>query len=608
MSVFTLDNDFNSKLNDLLSQVSLIEIMRQYSAKVNSNGSGKYMVSCPFHKDGQEKKPSMSVDEQRGLYYCFTCGEKGNALSLVRAKMNYNFKEAVHYLGSRFGVNTSSFDSKKKGKKDTYTDKVFEANEYAMKLFGKLLLKKDLRGRYLNPKPVEYLKGRGMKYSSIRDFKLGFAVAKWDMLTRSMIKAGFSEELLINAGLIKKKNSSFDRFINRIIFPIINERGKVLGFGGRIMGGSGPKYLNSPETPVFKKKRVLYGIHMAKDAIRQKDEALFVEGYMDVIACHQNGINTAVAALGTALTEEHIKYISRFTKNVCFAFDNDDAGNYAALSALKTALKNGLSPFVFRISSAKDLDEYLQKHDKRSFDILYKDKLRWYEFFFKLKQEEGEFSTLERKLEVLNDFFDLLRYVKNELAKSEIINFSAKAIDIDKEALKAEYDNFEKRGTAYSLNAQIRKSAEKSGKGNGQTDDAEKELFYLLAIHPAYIKYAAGMIQPELLKNQYVKERYARFLFEFEDKEPDKIEPFDIYEIVDNREIEKRIEERRQKKQYSIDVKKKIDDCINAIYRKRRDEERESCIEQLAELGKDGDLNGKFGDIMKVLERLDSYK
>ena len=292
-----MDNLFIEKLNNLLSRVSLIDILRD-KYKVVPRGGNKYTVQCPFHKDGQETNPSMSVDDDKGVYKCFTCGAKGNVITYLKEKENKTFKEAVQYLGSRFSVDVSDFFSAKTSQKDKIYLESRRINRIACNFFGKTLLLRDKDGGYFYKEAEKYLKNRKIPFNIIKEFKIGYAPPSWNSLMNALTENKITLNNMNILGLISvsknNPNHYYDTFVNRIMFPIINEREEVIGFGARSIDGKEPKYLNSKESMIFKKKSALYGINIAKSHIMKKDEVILVEGYMDTIACHKMGIKNVV--------------------------------------------------------------------------------------------------------------------------------------------------------------------------------------------------------------------------------------------------------------------------------------------------------------------------
>ncbi|WP_295154413.1 DNA primase [uncultured Brachyspira sp.] len=506
-----MDNLFIEKLNNLLSRVSLADILRD-RYKVIHRGGSKYTVQCPFHKDGQETNPSMSVDDDKGVYKCFTCGAKGNVITYLKEKENKSFKEAVQYLGNRFSVDVSDFFSAKTSQKDKIYLESRRINRMACNFFGKNLLLKDKDGNYFYKEAEKYLKSRKIPFSIIKEFKIGYAPPSWNAVINALTENKITVNNMNILGLasVSKNNPNhyYDTFVNRIMFPIINEREEVIGFGGRSIDGKEPKYLNSKESLIFKKKSALYGINIAKSYIMKQDEIILVEGYMDTIACHKMGIKNAVGTLGTAITEEHAKEIKKYTKNVVLALDSDEAGIKAVKSAVITLLKFDLKLTILYIQETKDLDEFFTVYDRNRFDILYNNKLDWYNFVIdsELKKDISSLSISE-KLEVINNFYRYLDAVNSETEKQMIISYIASKLNIDREAFKKDYL---KTNKVNRYSSEIK--SDKKIKNINNNFYYENSLIYLLALNPSLIKEAEKEISVDLIKKDITREFYIRLL------------------------------------------------------------------------------------------------
>ena len=506
-----MDNLFIEKLNNLLSRVSLIDILRD-KYKVVPRGGNKYTVQCPFHKDGQETNPSMSVDDDKGVYKCFTCGAKGNVITYLKEKENKTFKEAVQYLGSRFSVDVSDFFSAKTSQKYKIYLESRRINRIACNFFGKTLLLRDKDGGYFYKEAEKYLKNRKIPFNIIKEFKIGYAPPSWNSLMNALTENKITLNNMNILGLISvsknNPNHYYDTFVNRIMFPIINEREEVIGFGARSIDGKEPKYLNSKESMIFKKKSALYGINIAKSHIMKKDEVILVEGYMDTIACHKMDIKNVVGTLGTAITDEHALEIKKYTKNVVLALDSDEAGIKAAKSAILTLLKFDLKLTILSIKETKDLDEFFTVYEKERFDILYNNRLNWYDFVIEtnLKNDVSS-ASIEEKLSIINSFYKYLDVVNSETEKQMIISHVSSKLLVDREAFNRDYLRNYKSNQSVSNNKKIIKKADNNNKFY-----YENSLIYLLALNPSLIKEAEREISVDLIKKDITREFYIRLL------------------------------------------------------------------------------------------------
>jgi len=341
-------------VDEVRSRADILNVIGDY---VNLRKRGRNWVGlCPFHA---EKTPSFTVSPDKGMFYCFGCGEGGNVFTFLMRIENLTFQEALRNLASRVGVTIperplTTSDKQRRQKQE----RVADALEVAARFYTKLLLQlpEGEEGR-------TYLASRDFDNTIARDFRLGWAPRNWDGITEHLRSKGFSPEEAEGAGLAVKRDSGgyYDRFRGRIVFPILSVQGRVMGFGGRLVKDEdGPKYLNSPETVVYRKSDVLYGLHAAKDAIRKQDAALVVEGYFDCLALHKHGFTNSVATCGTALTAGHVRMLLRYTQNLYPLFDADEAGRKAAGRALEVILAASARAFYVALPSG-DPDSFLAR-------------------------------------------------------------------------------------------------------------------------------------------------------------------------------------------------------------------------------------------------------
>jgi DNA primase len=317
-------------IDDLLDRLDIVEVIDR---RVPLKKSGRnYTACCPFH---DEKTPSFSVNQEKQFYYCFGCGAGGNALGFLMDYERLDFPRAVESLADAAGLEVpreaSAFHEEPQQKRNIYTILEKAADYY----------REQLKQHPNKQMAVDYLKSRGLSGEIARDFDIGYAPPGWDYLLNALGKSDEDKQLLIDGGMLIEKeedNKLYDRFRDRIIFPIRDNRGRIIAFGGRVLGDDKPKYLNSPETPVFHKSRELYGLYQSRKSNRQLHRLLIVEGYMDVVALAQHGINWAAATLGTATSTDHLKSVFRQCPEVIFCFDGDEAGRKAATRALESAL------------------------------------------------------------------------------------------------------------------------------------------------------------------------------------------------------------------------------------------------------------------------------
>lgn len=356
-------------VEELLSRTDIVEVVGRHVEL--RKGGANYMGLCPFHG---EKSPSFSVSPSKQFYYCFGCGASGDAVRFLTEHLGMNFRDAVQDLAQRVGL--AMPDEQEASPADRA--RAAQARERAQTLASVLAqaaahYQQQLKGA---ERAVGYLKGRGLSGAIAKRYGLGFAPPGWRNLASAF--ARYDDPLLVEAGLVitqgeGEDDKRYDRFRDRVVFPIRNVRGEVIGFGGRVLDGSEPKYLNSPETPVFSKGHELYGLFEARTALRSKGYALVTEGYMDVVALAQLGLPNAVATLGTACTDDHVRLLLRFTDHVVFSFDGDAAGRRAAARALAAALPHASDTRSFRflfLPPEHDPDSYVRAHGAAAFEAL----------------------------------------------------------------------------------------------------------------------------------------------------------------------------------------------------------------------------------------------
>ena len=337
-------------IEEIRMKNDIVDVISSY-VKLQKKGSS-YFGLCPFHN---EKSPSFSVSPSKQMYYCFGCGAGGNVLTFIMEYENYSFPEALKYLADRVGVELPQQEmSEEMKRQQDLRSRILDINKMAARYYY-YQLRSDSGNQAMN-----YLKGRKLSEETIHKFGLGYSTKYGNDLYRYLKSKGISDELLAQSGLmnVDEKKGMYDKFWNRVIFPIMDVNGRVIGFGGRVMGDGKPKYLNSPETKVFDKSRNLYGLNIARTS--RKKYMLVCEGYMDVISMHQAGFTNAVASLGTALTSQHASLLKRYTDEVILTYDSDEAGVKAALRAIPLLKEVGVSTKVLSMLPYKDPDEFIK--------------------------------------------------------------------------------------------------------------------------------------------------------------------------------------------------------------------------------------------------------
>ncbi|MDY7069469.1 DNA primase [Pseudomonas extremaustralis] len=384
-----------SFIDDLLNRTDIVDVV---SSRLQMKKAGKnYTACCPFHK---EKTPSFSVSPDKQFYYCFGCGAGGNALGFIMDHDNLDFPQAVEELAKAAGMEIPREESGRPHKPRQPTDSPL----YPLLTAAADFYRQALKSHPQRKAAVDYLKGRGLTGEIARDFGLGFAPPGWDNLYKHLSSDTLQQKAMIDAGLLVENAETgkrYDRFRDRVMFPIRDSRGRIIAFGGRVLGDDKPKYLNSPETPVFHKGQELYGLFEARKNNRSLDEIIVVEGYMDVIALAQQGLRNAVATLGTATSEEHLKRLFRVVPSVLFCFDGDQAGRNAAWRALEATLpclQDGRRARFLFLPEGEDPDTLVRSEGTDAFRARINQHAQpLADYFFQQLTEEADPRSLEGK-------------------------------------------------------------------------------------------------------------------------------------------------------------------------------------------------------------------
>lgn len=415
---------------DLIEEVrmknDIVDVISGY-VKLQKKGSS-YFGLCPFHN---EKSPSFSVSRQKQMYYCFGCGAGGNVFTFLMEYENYTFTEAVQFLAERSGVELPKSESSKEARERAGLKAVLlEINKAAAQYFYVQLKSEQGKVGYT------YLRERRLSDETIRVFGLGYSNKYSNDLYRYLRSKGYQEDMIRQAGLISvdEKHGVYDKFWNRVMFPIMDVNSRVIGFGGRVMGDAKPKYLNSPETPIFDKSRNLYGLNRARSS--RKPYFLLCEGYMDVIAMHQAGFTNAVASLGTSLTPGHASLIRRYVQEVYLTYDSDEAGTKAALRGIPILREAGISAKVIRMDPYKDPDEFIKNLGAEEFEQRIESAKNGFMFSLEILEREHHMDSPEGKTAFFQEAARRLIGFQDELERNNYIEAVAKAYRISEESLK----------------------------------------------------------------------------------------------------------------------------------------------------------------------------
>ena len=414
-------------LDELLARTDIVDLVSE-SVRLTKKGNS-YWGCCPFHS---EKTPSFHVVPDRQMYKCFGCGKGGGAINYVMELENLPFKDAVAVLAQRAGMPVPEFGSSPGARERR--EKILTINKQAARAFHRWLHGSE------GAEGLAYLQRRGLSRRTLTNFGLGFAPNRWDGLITELSAQGYDKRDLLDAGLAvsNKDGRIYDRFRNRVMFPIIDVRGNVIGFGGRVMDDSTPKYLNSPDTPVYNKSRNVFALNIAKTS--KAGRVILTEGYMDTISLHQAGFDSAVASLGTALTEEHGQLLSRYFKEAVIAYDGDGAGVAAAQRAIPILEKAGLKVKVLRMQGAKDPDEFIKAYGREAFARLLDQSENQVDYRLAQLQKKFDLNDDSQKVAFLQEAAQLVSALHSAVEREIYGGHAAQAAGVTPDAMKMEVD------------------------------------------------------------------------------------------------------------------------------------------------------------------------
>jgi len=414
-------------LEEIKSHIDIVEFISDYVALKKSGQN--YKGLCPFHS---EKTPSFMVSQTKQIFHCFGCAAGGDVVSFLMKHDNLPFGEALQYLAKKSGlkITDSAFDKNFSAKRQ----KILQVNEEAMKFYMRALRQSNTA--------MAYLKQRGISEDALTAFSIGYAPDQRNTLSLHLKKMGHSDSILMNAGLaVADGKGCRDWFRGRILFPICNMRNDIVAFGGRVMDNALPKYINSPETEIFKKSETLYAINLSKDEIRKKGYALIVEGYLDAIMCHQHGFKNTVAPLGTALTSRHVHKLKSLTNMVVLVFDSDDAGVSAARRSLSILCETDIRAKVLLLPPGEDPDSFLRKTGSEPFSKSLSSAQSTIEFL--LSSAKGE------RIEVVREALVMIASMKDLLQADELVRELVDRSKINEAVLRSELEKMRQKAHAH---------------------------------------------------------------------------------------------------------------------------------------------------------------
>ena len=464
-------NDLKDIIEEIKSRCDIVDIISDYM-HLEKSGSN-YTGLCPFHS---EKTGSFMVSKSKQIYKCFGCNAGGDVISFVMRWENVDFMEAVKILARKCGITLDRNISEEEKKKIQEINKFREIHTEAARFYFANLL------RTKNP-GYEYLRKRGLSDKIIKKFGLGYSPNSWNSLMNYLLSKGYDKTDLVKCGLITHKTESnkyFDRFRNRVMFPIFNYNGKVIGFGGRVLDDSLPKYLNSPETLVFNKRMNLYGLNISKKGIKD-DTLILVEGYMDLISLYQNNIENVVATLGTALTIEQAKLIRRFAKNVIISYDSDQAGQNATLRAIDILLKADTKVKILNLKDCKDPDDFIKKYGFDGYKKAIEESDYYIKFKIDLLKNKYNLKNDTQKMNFVEESTLMLKKLKSPIEKDLYAKYLSDLTNISVDSIRASIG--------------IKVSRNYNNKNNAKHTNVHRKIEQMSKIQDGYLKVETNFIK-----------------------------------------------------------------------------------------------------------------
>ncbi len=525
-------------LEEVRLRNDIVEVIKEY-LPLKKKGSS-YFGLCPFHN---ENTPSFSVSADKQLYYCFGCGAAGNVISFIMQMENCGFPEAVQKLAERAGIALPKADySPEDAKKEKLKNRLYELHSAAGMFYYKKLHSPEGR------KALEYVNKREISVPIQKKFGIGFAPNSRNELFGHLKEKGFTLEEILESGLVlenKSKNGYHDRFYNRLMFPIFDIQGRCIGFGGRIMESGEPKYLNSPETIIFNKKRNLYGLNLAR--AERKKEIIIVEGYMDMITIYQAGYRNVAASLGTAFTAEHALLLKKFVSDVILVFDSDSAGEKAALRAIPILTDAGLRVKVLQVPDGKDPDEYIKHNGSLEFGKLILNAVSYMDFQIKCARKKYSMENSEQKMLFTREAAGLISNLSSPIERDMYIKKVSDDTGISKQAVEEEIFNTDKKRDIEFKREAAKQKIRKYNANNTQllpelnntkgVLQAQNSIISICSTKKEICRRIMEILKPEELKDE-IRSKLLQYVYDCYSEGKD-IVPADAVNLFDSEEGQK---------------------------------------------------------------------
>ena len=585
-------------LDEVRNSNDIVDVISQY---ISLKRSGRnYFGLCPFHN---EKSPSFSVSPDKQIFHCFGCGVGGNVISFISKIEGIGFKEAIEVLAERANIKLPTIDNNIDSKKEELKAKVYKVNSFTAEFYHKKLYEPSSKIAQ------EYVKKRQLNNETLKSFKIGFS-GKFDELYQALHKEGFKDEEILESGLVNKNENGkyIDRYRNRLMIPIFDERNRVIAFGGRVLDDSKPKYINSPENIVYSKGRHLFGLNVAKKG--ETKRLLIVEGYMDAISLHQRGITNVVASLGTALTTQQGWLLRKNAEQVILGFDSDGAGQTAIMRAMEVMQNMGCDMRVLQMSGAKDPDEYVLKYGSARFQKLLDEAISLIEFKIKVLQKDLNLENASDKIKFLNEIAKLISKIDNTMEREIYIEKIAKGYNISKEAIYAEVNKlqYSNRQTSKILEKEktaIRRNiAKSSNQISEEVRKRENTIIWVLINSTETYRVIKDNIKVEDFKDETNKEILKQI---YEEIEKGNSNVMSVLDHTDNEEIQNHLTEIMAADYGITDNKKAVEDLLKKYELEKLENKRNSLLLALNEetdIDKKKSIGKELNDIVLILSKI----
>ena len=575
-------------LNEIQDRCDIVEVISSY---IPLKPAGRnFKTNCPFH---HEKTPSFIVSPDKQIFHCFGCNSGGNVFSFIKEYEKLDFIDAVKMLAEKTGVKLPEYKKEETGS-DSLVNIIYSINDITANFYSNLLEKSfpssDIR---------RYVENRGLEEGVIKKFRIGYADSSWRSLLDYLLTRGIKIEEVKSAGLIQKgRDSSFyDLFRNRMIFPISDARNRVIGFGARVLDNDTlPKYINSPESLIYKKGSHLYGLNFAKSFIREKGFAIVSEGYLDVVTAHQYGINNMTSSLGTALTVEQIRLLRRYTHNVVMVYDADQAGETATLRGLDLFLEEGMNVKVATLDRGHDPDSFIRKFGPRGFSAAIEKARGLFTYKLGVLNERFDSAEPEGKAEIVKEMLSTICKVRNAVIKAEYIKKLSEELSIKEDAIWEELKKIGKR-------RQIKEPGNKSQglKKEIKISPAEKILAKLMLEDANVVNIVKDNLQPFDFKNPDIR-HLVEALFNLDIDENSSIDARKLINYLEDKVASSVISFIVNEEIEIKDTKRNVSDCIKTIKKDQRDARLKDIQNRLIIAQK----NGYEGETKSLLEEFNN--